>query len=123
MSIDGCFSNPFQTRKTIISGTVTDNNTKLPVDSVQISLMGLKDFASEDLLQTTYTDENGRYAITVDVPKDYKSADIANLYFRKTSYSIKYRSYLVYYNSQQTMNCCRVEIGAEVQYDFILLPK
>lgn len=119
----GCFSNPFKSRKTTIFGTVTDFDTKLPVDSVEISIDGEKGILGSvsSPLKTVFTDADGKYNIVIDAPKEFHSLTVVNLWDRK--FYPKYRGYQIFLNGQQTQNCCRVEIGSKTQYDFIMLPK
>ena len=122
---EGCFSTPFKSRKTTISGTVTDLNTKLPVDSIQITIAGEKGaFASNsDKLKIVYTDKLGNYSSTIDVPSGYHSVTVINRYFNNSKYTLKYRDFFSYKDQKRISYCCPVEIGSTVQYDFVMLPK
>lgn len=121
---EGCFVNPFKSQKTTVFGTVTDNDTKLPVDSAEIVIYGEKGIlgANSKDLQILYTDSGGKYNAVVDVPKEFHSLGVA-VTERDLAFAIKYRGHLLFLNGQRTNNCCRVEIGSKTQYDFIMLPK
>lgn len=122
---EGCFSTPLQSRKTTIFGTVTDNDTKLPVDSVQIMITGEKGVVASnaDELKIIYTDRQGYYSTTIDVPNDYHKITVLNRYFDKLKYTLNYRGYFSYKDRNRIDYCCPAEIGAKTQYDFIMLPK
>ena len=121
--IEGCLSSPFQSRQTNVFGTVTDNDTKLPVANLEIAIDGEKgtlgSVSSE--LKTVYTDTNGKYNVVIDAPKEFHSLTVGNLWDRKFFH--KYRGYQTYLNGQRTGNCCKVEIGSKTQYDFMMVPK
>ena len=118
--IQGCFSTPFQSRKTTVSGTVTDFDTKLPIENNEVAIWGNNGvLAYRGMeLKTVFTDKNGKYSATIDVPKGYHSLNVDNI-----SDATKYRDYYVFLNRQRTQNCCRVEIGSTAEYDFVMLPK
>lgn len=120
---EGCFSSPFKSRTTTVFGTVTDNDTKLPVNSLEIVIYGEKGvlgYVSRDL-KTVYTDSNGKYNVVVDAPKEFHSLGVGNLWDRK--FNSKYRDFFSYKDSNRVNYCCPVEIGTKTQYDFIMLPK
>ncbi|MDF7820198.1 hypothetical protein P1X15_21440 [Runella sp. MFBS21] len=122
---EGCFSAPFQSRTTTIFGTVTDNDTKLPVSNLEIVIYGQKGVlgsVSSDLKKVS-TDSNGKYNVDVDAPKEFHSLGVGNNFDSDKSLVVQYRDYLIFLNGQQTQNCCRVEIGSKTQYDFIMIPK
>ncbi len=116
----GCLSNPFKSRQTTVFGTVTDNDTDLPVDSVEILIWGLRGSLKPIVkeLQTVYTDKNGKYSATVDVPNELYSVTIDNVYNVS-----KYRGFLLFLNGRQTQDCCQADVGVKTQYDFRLIPK
>ena len=119
---EGCFSNPFKSRKTTVSGTVTDFDTKLGIEKVEIRIRGENGvFASSgSILKTLLTDKEGKYNCTMDVPKTYHSLDVTVNAWDIQRYEINKNVFL---NSQRTQNCCRVEIGSTVQYDFVMFPR
>ena len=39
---EGCFSSPFKSRTTTVSGTIIDNDTKLPLSGIEIIIYGVK---------------------------------------------------------------------------------
>ena len=120
---EGCFSTPFKSRKTTVSGTVTDLDTKLPVSNLEIAIDGEKGTLGSVSreLKIVSTDSSGKYNVIIDAPKEFHSIQVGNLWDRK--FSSKYRSYQTYLNGQRTQNCCRVEIGSTAQYDFVMLSK
>lgn len=122
---EGCFSTPFKSRKTTVFGTVTENHTKLPVDSIQIVISGLSGgiIANADELKTIYTDRNGKFEATIDVPSKYHGLNVGNRYFSKIDNIFKYDDYLVFLNNQRVNSCCKAPIGKTTQYDFVMLPK
>jgi hypothetical protein len=122
---EGCFSSPFKSRQTTVFGTVTDNDTKLPVDSVQVMITGEKGVvaSSADELKIIYTDKQGYYSTTIDVPNGYHKITVLNRYFDKLKYTLKYGGYFSYKDSNRVNYCCPVEIGSKTQYDFMMLPK
>ena len=119
---EGCFSSPFKSRTTTVSGTIIDNDTKLPLSGIEIIIYGVKG-GKEYNFTNLKTDVNGYYSATVDAPKGYQSVGVANIYFRDFIFLNKYSGYLLYINGQQTQDCCLVEIGSETKYDFNMLPK
>lgn len=117
---EGCFSNPFKSRTTTVFGTVTDNDTKLPVSNLEIVIYGEKGVlgsVSRDL-EKVYTDSNGKYNVTIDASKEYHTLGVGNNYDVN-----KYSDYLLFLNGEQTNFCCPVNIGSKTQYDFMMLPK
>ena len=120
---EGCFYDPTKSRTTTVFGTVTDFDTKLPVDSVEIAIDGEKGILGSVSrpLKTVFTDANGKYNVVVDAPKEFHSLTVVNLWDRK--FYPKYRDYQTFLNGQRTGNCCKVEIGSKTHYDFIMLPK
>ena len=122
---EGCFSSPFKSRTTTVFGTVTDNDTKLPVDSVQIMITGGKGgvASNADELKIIYTDKQGYYYTTIDVPNSYHKITVLNRYFDKLKYTLKYRGYFSYKDRNRIDYCCPAEIGSKTQYDFMMLPK
>ena len=122
---EGCFYDPTQSRTTTVFGTVTDNDTKLPVDSVQVMITGEKGvFASNaDQLKIIYTDKQGYYSTTIDVPNGYHKITAINRYFDKLKYTLKYRGYFSLKDSNRINYCCPVQVGSKTQCDFIMLPK
>jgi hypothetical protein len=122
---EGCFFSPFKSWTTTVFGRVTDNDTKLPVDSVQIMITGEKGVVASnaDELKIIYTDKQGYYSTTINVPNGYHKITVLNRYFDKLKYTLTYRGYFSYKDRNRIDYCCPAEIGSKTQYDFIMLPK
>jgi hypothetical protein len=112
-----------QDRTTTIYGTITDQNGQ-PVDSILVTVDGVQGFKYETLKQT-YSSEEGKYEIVLEVPKKYYSTNTVIPF--STSENPKYtKHYLgknVFLNGIKTSNCCSAGIGEKTKYDFQLIPK
>ena len=108
----------FNDRTTIVFGTVKDN-FGVPVAGVDVELYGVKGvFAAQVTpLRTTQTDAKGEYSITIEMPKEYNSGDIDFVFKNNMSFRYSNIKSILYYNKNETKNCCRVEIGQKNQYD------
>lgn len=117
---EGCFSSPFKSRTTTVFGTVTDNDTKLPLQNNKIAIWGNEGTLAfkGKIVKTVFTDKEGKYLVTIDVPKVYHSLNVDNI-----SDATKYRDFFSYKDNNRVNYCCPVEIGTKTQYDFIMLPK
>ena len=91
--IEGCLSGSFQNRQTTIFGSVTDNNTNLPVGNNEIAIWGNNGVLAFQgkILQTIYTDKEGRYFTTINVFDEYHSLEVDN-----RADANKYRDYLLF---------------------------
>lgn len=74
-------------------------------------------------LKTTYTDAKGEYSITTEISTDYHSGNIICDSFNKLSDKYDYTTGTLYFNGQQTKECCPVNVGSKNQYDFGLTRK
>ena len=106
---------------TIVFGTVK-NEINQPIEGVEMTLSGQKGvFQSRSTsLKNTKTDAKGEYSITIEIPKDYHSGDVA---FNESSLFNMYEGGSLYFNGQQTKECCPVTVGKKSQYDFVLVRK
>ncbi|WP_428662016.1 hypothetical protein [Runella sp.] len=115
----GCLKSPFESRVTTVYGSIIDNNTNLPVDSVEVTILGMSGSIRpvSDVIKTVYTDKTGTYNVTVDVPKEFHSINV-EIYTRN-----RYKDFLLFLNGQSAKSCCIVEVGATAQYDYRLIPR
>lgn len=113
-----------QDRTTQVFGTVT-NDINQPVARVPILISGKLGFLStkEKDLTTVFTDTNGKYSATLEVPKGYHSLEINNMWFYDDMLANKYRNHVSSGNQKQASSCCRAEIGEKTQFDFVLILK
>ena len=106
-------------RTTVVFGTVKDDLGK-PIVGVEIRLNGEKGgFGSQQrFLKATKTDTKGEYNVTTEIPKDYHSGD---LYLDPDmKLGKQYSSSRLYFNGNETNDCCGVTIGQKNQYDWVL---
>lgn len=89
------------------------------VDSIAVIFVAVK-LASEKRLLNVFTDKNGNYSGTVDVPKGYGSLDVLIPGNGNPKFTDVYRDFDIYINGNKTKNCCPAEIGGKTQYDFKL---
>ena len=117
---EGCFSDSTKSQTTTIFGTVIDNDTKLPVENNEIAIWGNNGvLAFKGIkLKTVFTDKDGKYSAVIDVPKNYHSLNLDNIFN-----IYKHRDFLLFLDGKQTNFCCPVLVGSKTQYDFIMLPK
>lgn len=117
---NGCLSNPFKSRETTVFGTITDYDTSLPVENVELGIWVLGGSLNPKVkkVQTVYTDKNGKYSATVDIPNEYHSLNIDVIFDIN-----KYVDFFVYVNGQPTQSCCQADQGLQTQYDFKLQTK
>lgn len=89
-----------------------------------IELDGMRNLDSEEL-KSAYTDENGNYEISLEVPDKYLSVNVVIPYLpvRNPVFEKKYKTSKIFKDGQATGNCCISSIGAKVQWDFELAPK
>ena len=111
-------------RTTMIFGTVKDNLGK-PIVGVDVELYGVKGaFAARlTLLKTTQTDIEGEYSITAEISKDYHTGDIIFRPNEKLLEKYTTSPSRLYFNGNETKDCCRVTIGQKNQYDLVLFRK
>ncbi len=111
-----------QDRTTVVFGTVKDDAGK-PIEGVEINLYGENGVlgSRNTLLKTTKTDTKGEYNITADIPKDYHSGDL--IWTQNITLSEKYTSSKLYFNGNETRDCCSVSVGQKSQYDLVLFRK
>ena len=110
-------------RTTIVFGTVKDDLGK-PIAGVEINLYGVKGAFAARLtpLKSTKTDTKGEYNITTEIPKDYHSGDL--IWTQDMKLTEQYApSSRLYFNGNETNDCCRVTIGQKNQYDWVLFIK
>jgi hypothetical protein len=108
-------------RTTVVYGKITDDVNQ-PVEGVEIKLFGEKGITSSisTLLKATYTDKKGEYTITYEVSTDFHSGKI-HIYPSSDKYDINTGT--LYFNGQETKECCPLEIGKKNQYDLVLVKK
>ena len=103
-------------RTTVVYGKVYDQN-KLPVDSIMVLISGLKLSGAYDL-KSTFTDENGDYEITLEVPRTYGNVGVTIPYLPQNSkFEEKYKIKDRIGPSSKPM------IGKKTQWDFQLEPQ
>ncbi|MEO6285324.1 MAG: hypothetical protein ABIN80_11125 [Dyadobacter sp.] len=115
ISLQGC---DIFSRTSTVYGRVTEIGGS-GVDSIAVIFVAYK-FLSERGLLLVYTDKNGSYSGTVDVPKGYGNLDVIVSPNRNPKFTDMYRDYEVYINGNKTKGCCPAEIGGKTQYDFKL---
>lgn len=106
--------------KTEIFGQVVDEKTRLPIEGLEIIVVGTKSliFKSTTTLQSHITDHDGRYHfILKSVPNDIRTLTIYPLYY----------TYKNYYNfkvdTTSSISCCPAPIGQRTEYNFELIPR
>jgi hypothetical protein len=87
------------------------------LDSVAVVFVAVKLSGGTALLRV-FTDKNGNYSGTVDVPKGYGTLDVVVPTSGNPKYTDVYRDYDIYVNGRKTNDCCPAEIGGKTQYDF-----
>ena len=111
-------------RTTIVFGTVKDELNN-PIVGVDVELYGMKGVfqGRRTFLKTTKTDSKGEYIITAEISKDFHSGDLDIIPNEKIleKYSIDVSK--LYFNGNQTNDCCRVSVGQKSQYDLVLFRK
>lgn len=113
-----------QDRTTVVFGTVKDDLGK-PIAGVEMNLYGNKGaFAAQlTLLKTAKTDTKGEYSITIDISKDYHSGDLDLNFDMELREQYTNSPSRLYFNGNETRDCCRVSIGQKNQYDWVLFRK
>ncbi|TAH14055.1 MAG: hypothetical protein EAZ14_04685 [Runella slithyformis] len=111
-------------RTTVVFGTVKDDLGK-PIAGLEVELWGVKSsFAGKfTFLKTSKTDMKGEYSITTEIPKDY---NFGNLKFSPDEKILdKYNTSVstLYFNGNETRDCCSVSVGQKSQYDLVLFRK
>lgn len=120
-SVAGCKK---EDRTIVVFGKVT-NDINQPIEGVEMVLYGEKGIlgSRSTRLKSTLTDAKGEYTITTEIPTDYHSGD-TGYEWNNSALPNKYSGGGgVYFNGQQTQNCCSVKIGTKSQYDFGLVRK
>ncbi len=115
MSLQGCDK---LSRTSTAYGRVTEIGGS-GLDSISVIFVAVK-LASEKRLLRVFTDKDGNYSGTVDVPKGYGSLDVLIPGNGNPKYTDVYRDYDIYINGNKTKECCPAEIGGKTQYDFKL---
>ncbi|TDB63315.1 hypothetical protein [Arundinibacter roseus] len=109
-------------RVTTVYGRVIDE-AKQPVDSILIFL-GSSGFSKAGItLAETFSDQDGNYSFTLDVPKGYGAVTVGIPYDQNPKFTENYSGMKVFENSQQTNSCCSAAIGSKTHYDFLLINK
>ena len=110
-------------RTTSVYGTITDQNNQ-PVDSILVVIDGAK-FLFQEPLKEVYSDDKGKYEITVEVPKKYNAVDVGIPFglVDNPKYEKNYRGITVKKDGKETKNCCNAAVGNRTKYDFELIPK
>ncbi|CAG5068216.1 hypothetical protein DYBT9623_00945 [Dyadobacter sp. CECT 9623] len=121
VSLSGC--GVFTDRTTVVYGTITDQNGE-PVDSILVSIDGVKGFRYETLKQVS-PNNVGSYELLVEVPKKFSSVNIIvdTSPVENVGVERPYKKLLVKKNDKSTNNCCSASIGEKTKYDFQLIPK
>ncbi|MCE7060923.1 hypothetical protein [Dyadobacter sp. CY343] len=121
VSLSGC--GVFTDRTTVVYGTITDQNGE-PVDSILVSIDGVKGFMYETLKEV-YSGKDGSYELVVEVPRKYGSVNVLVPFgsFDNPKYDMNYKDVNVKKNEIATRNCCSASIGNKTKYDFRLIPK
>ena len=111
-------------RTTVVFGTVKDDLDN-PIAGVDVELYGVKGAFAARLtsLKSTKTDTKGEYSITAEISKDYHSGDIIFRPNEKLLEKYTTSPSRLYFNGNETKDCCRVTIGQKNQYDRILFRK
>tara|TARA_R110002124_G_scaffold163437_1_gene330786 strand:+ start:612 stop:983 length:372 start_codon:yes stop_codon:yes gene_type:complete len=111
-------------RTTTIYGTMTDINQQ-PVDSILVSIHGLRGLTSEPMGKEIFSDKDGHYQLVMEVPKKFPGIDVGIPF--GTSINPKFQKYykghITYNNEIETINCCRANIGQKTRYDFQLIAR
>jgi hypothetical protein len=89
------------------------------LDSIAVIFVAVK-LASERGLLQVFTDKDGNYSGTVDVPRGYGNLDVIVARNGNPKFTDVYRDYDVYINGNKTKGCCPAKIGGKTQYDFKL---
>jgi hypothetical protein len=111
-------------RTTVVFGKVT-NDINQPIEGVEMVLYGEKGIlgSRSTRLKSTLTDAKGEYTITTEIPTDYHSGSINCEWFRDPKFYNMYTDGALYFNGQQTQECCPLRVGTKSQYDFGLVRK
>ena len=111
-------------RTTVVFGTVK-NDINQPIEGVDVELYGVKGaFAAQlTFLKTTQTDAKGEYSITTEISKEYHSGDLDFVSNGKILDKYSNLGSKLYFNGNQTKDCCRVSISQKNQYDLVLVRK
>ena len=111
-------------RTTIVFGTVKDDLEK-PIAGVEIELYGVKGAFAAQLtpLKTTQTDIKGEYSITAEISKDDHSGYLSFDPDQKLMKEYLDSPTRLYFNGNETRECCRASIGQKSQYDLVLFRK
>jgi hypothetical protein len=110
-------------RTTVVFGKVVDQNQQ-PVDSIMVIATGSWEFHSERV-KHTFTDKNGEYILTIDVPRKHHALNTLIPYLPQENpkFQSLYKIGKIVKNGIRTNNCCIVGIGEKTQWDFELAPK
>ena len=109
-----------QDRTTVVFGTVKDEKNQ-PIKGVEMQLYGEKGVLGSraTLLKATETDAKGEYSITAEISKDYHSGGLG---FNASTLN-NYEGGRLYFNSQETKECCPIQVGLKSKYDWIFFRK
>lgn len=125
VSCDACDIYPERPNShTLISGHVTDEKTGLPVEGLEIQLIGKKKFVylvSSQILAKSFSDQNGKYQIELNVPKEFSELSLFPQTYFTSKDSNLYIDYLV--NGNRMNSCCPAPIGQRTEYNFELIPR
>ena len=113
----------FQDRTTVVFGTVKDDVGK-PIKGVDIEFYGEKGIlgSRQTLLRTISTDIKGEYTITIEMPKEFHSGDII-WRLDATAQGLYTLDSRLFFNGNETKDCCGVSVGEKNQYDRIYFKK
>ena len=115
-----------QDRTTIVFGKVT-NEINQPIQGVNMALYGEKGILASrsTKLKNAITDANGEYTITVEIPKEYHSGSVDCLWYDNPILDKLYTENggVLYFNGNETRDCCPLIVGQKSQYDFGLVRK
>lgn len=112
----GCKDGGIFSRKSTVYGQVTEIGGS-GLDSIAVIFFASR-LSGEKQLLVVYTDVNGNYSGTVDVPKRYGTLSVAVAENGNPKYSDVYRGYDIYINGKRTNDCCLAEIGGKTQIVF-----
>lgn len=108
-------------RTTVVFGRVVDQNQQ-PVDRIMVITTGSR--AIPETLNHTFTNKDGEYTLTVDVPNKYHALNAFIPYLSENpKYEKQYKTEKVFKNGQQMWACCFADIGEKKRWDFELSPK
>ncbi|RRB02809.1 hypothetical protein [Larkinella rosea] len=107
---------------TVIFGRVTDEKNGLPVEGLEVQLIGTKKFiylVSSKILTKSVSDRDGKYQIELNVSKEIGELSLfPQLYFTSKD-STLYIGHIV--NGDRMNSCCPASIGQRTEYNFQLI--